>query len=356
MRAQPQVVITGSRLFSRWLADARASLAFTTYQAGKVLFIGLQPDGTLSVFERSFDRCMGLAARERTLWMATRTQMWRFEDFLEPGTQKDGYDARFVPVAGHTTGDVDVHDVHLRADKPPLFIVTRFNAIATLAQRGSFEVVWMPPFIDRVVAEDRCHLNGMAVEDDQPRFVTCVGRSNVSDGWRDHRVGGGLVIDVATGETACAGLSMPHSPRLHNGALWLVQSGTGEFGRVDLKTGRFEPVCFIPGFARGLTFVGEYAVIGMSRPRENRTFTGLPLDERLAREGAQPKCGLAVVNLETGALEHQLIIEGVVQELYDVAVLPRIIRPMALGFRNDEIAYSIRPEIAPDVADRLGRR
>lgn len=356
MTKEPSVIITGSRLFARWLSNAYASLAFTTYQADKIIFIGLQPDGGLSVFERSFDRCMGLAVRERTLWMAARTQMWRFEDFLDPGTMKDGYDARFVPVAGHTTGDVDVHDVHLRADKQPLFVVTRFNAIATLEQRGSFKVVWMPPFIDRVVAEDRCHLNGMAVESDVLRFVTCVGRSNVSDGWRDHRLRGGLLIDVASNETVCSGLSMPHSPRLYNGKLWLVQSGTGEFGHVDLATGQFEPVCFIPGFARGVSFVSNHAVIGMSLPRENRTFNGLPLNERLEKEGAKPKCGLAVVNLETGALEHQLIIEGVIQELYDVAVLPGIIRPMAFGFRTDEIAYSIRPEVAPDVAARLAEK
>ena len=175
----------------------------------------------------------------------------------------------------------------------------------------------------------------------------------MSDGWRDHRRDGGLVLDVASSEVACAGLSMPHSPRLYRGALWLLQSGTGEFGRVDLDAGRFEPLCFIPGFARGVSFVGDYAVIGMSLPRENRSFNGLALNERLEREGATPKCGLAVVNLETGALEHLLILDGVVQELYDVAVLPGVIRPMALGFRNDDIAYTIRPELSPEIAKRV---
>jgi hypothetical protein len=34
---------------------------------------------------------------------------------------------------------------------------------------------------------------------------------------------------------------------------------------------------------------------------------------------------------------HSLNIEGVVNELYDVAVLPQIRRPMAIGFRSDEI-------------------
>lgn len=136
---------------------------------------------------------------------------------------------------------------------------------------------------------------------------------------------------------------MPHSPRLHDGVLWLIQTGTGEFGRVDLATGRFEPVCFLPGFARGLAFVGHHAVIGVSRPRENRTFEGLALNERLAAAGADPRCCIAVVDLRTGDLVHQLMIEGIVQELYDVAVLPGVLRPKMLGFRTDEIRFAIRP-------------
>ena len=181
------------------------------------------------------------------------------------------------------------------------------------------------------------------MRDGRPAFVTCVAATNLAEAWREHRRDGGIVIDVASGETVASGLSMPHSPRLHRGRLWLVQSGTGEFGHVDLATGRFEPVCFLQGFARGVAFVGEHAVIGVSRPRENRTFEGLALNERLAREGVGPLCHLAVVNLATGDVEHRLVIEGVVEELYDVAVLPGVIRPMAIGFRTDEIRFLVRP-------------
>jgi uncharacterized protein (TIGR03032 family) len=340
----PKLELSGSRLFTAWLAGQKASLAFTTYQAGKLFLIGLRPDGRLSVFERTFDRCMGMGVRGGQLWMSTLFQLWRFENFLEPGETKDGYDALYVPVAGHTTGDIDIHDIHAGADGRPVFVATRFNCLATLGSRSSFRPVWRPRFIDRVAAEDRCHMNGMAVEDDTPRYVSCVSRTNVAEGWREHRREGGAVIDVASGEVAAAGLSMPHSPRLHRGALWLLQAGTGEFGRVDLATGRFEPVCFLPGFARGLTFIGDHAVIGLSRPRENRTFEGLAVNERLAREGVEPRCALCVVNLTTGDMEHRLEIEGVVQELYDVAVLPGVIRPMALGFKSEEIRFTIKVE------------
>lgn len=344
MAEDPKLVLTGSRLFSPWLAGQGASIAFTTYQAGKVFFIGTKPEGGLSIFERTFPRSMGLGVGPRgEIWLASLYQIWRFENFLDEGEAKDGYDAVYVPVAGHTTGDIDIHDIHCRGDGAPVFVATRFNCLATIAARGSFEVLWKPKFIDRLAAEDRCHLNGYAVEKGRPRYVTCVAESNVVDGWRDRRRDGGVVIDVDSGETVAGGFSMPHSPRLHGGDLWMVQSGTGEFGRVDVKTGKFEPICFLQGFARGLAFLGDHALIGVSRPRENRTFDGLALGERLEKEGVSPSCHIAAVNLKTGDIEHKLMIEGVVEELYDVAVLPGVRRPMALGFKSDEIRFAVKP-------------
>ncbi len=341
---EPKLALTGSRLFPAWLAQQKASLAFTTYQAGKVFFVGTNPDGALSIFERTFPRSMGMGlGRDGSLWMSSLYQMWRFRNFLDPGQVKDGYDAVYVPVAGHTTGDIDIHDIHTDALGAPVFAATRFNCLATITDEGSFKVRWKPPFIDRIAAEDRCHLNGFAAEDGAPKYATCVAKTNVLDGWREHRRDGGLVLDIESGEAVATGLSMPHSPRLRDGKLWLIQSGTGEFGHIDLKTGEFEAACFLQGFARGVTFLGDHAIIGVSRPRAERTFEGLALNERLSSEGVSPVCGLAVVNLTTGDIEHRLTIEGVVEELYDVVALPGIIRPMALGFKSDEIRFAVRP-------------
>lgn len=339
---EPRLDISGARLFASWLRQHDASLAFTTYQAGKLFLIGLKPDGALSVFERTFDRAMGLAVAPGRIFMGSLYQLWRLDDFLAPGETHQGHDALFVPTVGHTTGDIDIHDVEVDRDGAPVFVATRFNCLAGIAERGSFRVVWKPPFIDRIAAEDRCHLNGLAMEDGRPRYVTCVSRSNVAEGWREDRRDGGIVVDVPSGEIVAGGLSMPHSPRVHRGRLWLVQAGTGEFGAVDPASGRFEPVCFLPGFARGIDFRGDYAVIGLSRPRQEGAFSGLVLDERLAREGVGAKCAVCVVNLLTGDVEHRLDISGVVRELFDVAVIPGVRRPMALGFRTDEIRFAIR--------------
>lgn len=323
--------LVGTRLFAPWLGEARASLAFTTYQAGKLFLVGVGPDRRLTIQTRNFPRCMGLGTGPGgTLWMSSLFQLWRFENFLEPGQKRNGHDAVMVPVAGFSTGDIDIHDIHADADGRPIFVATRFNCLATLAERASFAPIWQPPFIDRLAAEDRCHLNGLAMRDGRPGFVTCVARTNLVDAWREQRTDGGVVLDVASGEPVAQGLSMPHSPRLYRGRLWLLQTGTGEFGHIDLATGRFEPVCFLQGFARGLAFIGDHAVIGVSCPREDRTFDGLALQGRLDREGVPPLCHIAVVNLTTGDIEHRLIIRGLVQELYDVVALPGIISPTAL--------------------------
>ncbi|MGH8671758.1 MAG: DUF4915 domain-containing protein [Burkholderiales bacterium] len=114
-----------------------------------------------------------------------------------------------------------------------------------------------------------------------------------------------------------------------------------DFGHVDVKRGRFEPIAFCPGYLRGLSFVGDFAVVGLSLARDNKTFSGLALDENLEKRGAEARCGLQVIDLRSGDVVHWLRIEGVVKELYDVAVLPGVQRPMALGFKTDEIRRTL---------------
>jgi uncharacterized protein (TIGR03032 family) len=180
-------------------------------------------------------------------------------------------------------------------------------------------------------------LNGLALRDGQPRYVTAASQSDVADSWRDHQLDGGCVVDISTDEVIATGLSMPHSPRWYQNKLWLLNSGTGEFGWVDLEQGKFEPLCFCPGYLRGCAFWGDFAVVATSLPRGNRTFAGLPLNDTLQAKSADPRCGLFVIDLRSGDMVHQLQLEGVVEELYDVAILPGIRRPMAIGFKTDEI-------------------
>ena len=340
-------ILLASPGFAAWLAEAGASLALSTYQAGRLMFLGLRPDGTLRGHERLLEQCQGLWTDGTTLWAAGKTHLWRFRnDLLAGATTAQGATRRFVPREARVTGRIDIHDIGLgrmgdMAQPAPIFVNTAYSCLATISDTDSFRPLWQPRFISALVPEDRCHLNGLAMDGQRPAFVTAVSRSDVADGWRERRRDGGVVLDVASGEVVATGLSMPHSPRLHGGRLWLLNAGTGEFGTIDPADGRFTPVAFCPGFARGLTFIGDHAVIGLSRPRGNHTFEGLALEQALAARDAVPRCGLLVVDTRTAQSAHWLRFEHTIDELYDVVALAGVRQAEAVGFRGEEIERAV---------------
>jgi len=343
---EPKFEITASRLFVSWLAEQNASLVFTTYQAGKLFFIGLNERGELAVFNRTLARVMGMAVHGQSLWVATLWQLWRFENALKVGERHGLMDPYYVPQVAYTTGDIDVHDVAVDAAGNPVFVSTLFSCLARPDPQFSFQPVWRPPFISKLAAEDRCHLNGLAMRDGAPGYVTCVAQSDANEGWREHRLDGGIVIDVVANEIVCSGLSMPHSPRWHGGKLWLLNAGSGEFGQVDLASGRFVPVAFCPGFLRGLSFIGNYAVVGLSAQRQNRTFSDLKLDAELVKRGVAARCAVVVIDLKRGDVVHELRLSGVIEELFDTAVIPGARHCGAVGFVSDEIRRTL--SLPPD--------
>jgi uncharacterized protein (TIGR03032 family) len=277
----------------------------------------------------------------QTLWLASAYQLWRLENPLATGENDHGFDRQFVPRVGYTTGDIDVHDLAIDPTGRAVFISTLFSCLATLDDRLNFKSLWRPNFISKLAAEDRCHLNGLAMDNGQPRYVTACSKSDVADGWRAVRRDGGVVIDLTTDQIIASGFSMPHSPRLYRDKLWLLDSGHGQFGYIDRNTGKFEPVTFCPGYARGLAFAGDFAIVGLSRPRHEKTFQGLPLDQELAKRNAQATCGLQVIDLNTGDVVHWLKCEGVVDELYDVIALNGCARPALMGFKTGDIRHNV---------------
>lgn len=345
---ESKVEITASRLFISWLAEQNTSLAFTTYQAGKIFFLGLNERGEMAVFNRNLARVMGMAVHNETIWIATLWQLWRFENVLKPGERHGAMDRYYVPQLAYTTGDIDVHDVGVDGNGEPIFVSTLFSCLARPDEKFSFKPVWKPPFVSKYAAEDRCHMNGLAMRNGTPAYVTCVAKSDANEGWREHRVNGGIVIDVKSDEIVCSGLSMPHSPRWYRDKLWLLNAGTGEFGYIDFVAGHFIPIAFCPGFLRGLSFVGDYAVVGLSKQRQNRTFSDLALDRRLAERGVSARCAVQIIDLKRGDVAHELRFDGVIEELFDTAVIPGARNCGAVGFVSDEIRRTL--SLPPDAA------
>ncbi|WP_241484139.1 TIGR03032 family protein [Ruegeria sp. ANG-R] len=317
------------------LRELGASLAFSSYQSGLLYLVGAKPEGGINIHQMGFSRPMGLHRHgDHGLSLAADAQILHLQNVLEPNERMNTlFDAAFVPRQSEFTGQLDLHDLGIDTEGRSLFVNTRYNCLARPDPRHSFREVWRPPFISALVDEDRCHLNGLAMEGGRPRYVTAVSRSDTIDGWRDRRADGGIIIDVETNDIVCEGLSMPHSPRLHEGRLWVLNSGCGELGTVEFEgdgKGRFEPQVFCPGFTRGLALHGRFAFVGLSKPRYKR-FEGLALDDRLAEADSSPWCGFQIIDLERKACVDWLRIDGAVAELYDLELLPGHLCPMAIA-------------------------
>jgi len=326
------------------LKNLNISLALSSYQSGKFYLIGQNPKGGLMINERLFEKAMGICVENNSITLATLFQIHHFENILENGQFVNStFDACFVPKVNYTTGIVDAHDVGILKNGAVVFVNTRYNCLATISKNKSFKPVWKPFFIDKIIDEDRCHLNGMAMENGVVKYVTAVSKSNTIDGWRDRRGEGGVVIDVEKNEIVCEGLSMPHSPRIYDGKLWLLNSGTGELGHVDFENKKFVPKIFLPGFGRGLSFFGKYAFVGLSKPRYER-FEGLALDQKLKDADSQAWCGIQMINLEKNNCEQWFRIDGTIGEIYDIATMPNIKCPMSVGFASNEIKTLILAE------------
>jgi uncharacterized protein (TIGR03032 family) len=323
-----------------------ASLLVSTYQANKLLAVRAGSGG-LSTLVRTFDRPMGLTAAGSRLALGTRKEVWLFRDVADiaPRVAPAGlHDSCFVPRSAHVTGDICVHELAWAEEE--LWVVnTRFSCLCTLHPDYSFVPRWRPPFVTACTAEDRCHLNGLAIVAGRPRYVTALGETDTPNGWRANKPRGGCLVEVSGGEVIGRGLSMPHSPRWHDGQLWVLESGTGRLVLVDPATGRRQRVAELPGFARGLALSGQYAFIGLSKIRRTSAMDGVPLAQR--RE--QLKCGVAVVDLRSGHVVAFLEFQTAVEEIFDVQLLPGLRFPEVIGFQQETIQHTfVVPPGIPD--------
>ena len=349
--AAVQITCHADAAFQAWIARAGGSLIISTYQAGKVAVVGW--DGArVTLLMRQFDKPLGMTIDANRMALATRNDIWIMsnaaalaDDYLP---QRRGcYDALYLPRATYHTGDLNTHDLAFAGDDL-ILVNTRFSCLSRLSRNFSFEPIWKPPFVTDLVPEDRCHLNGLALVEGRVKYVTALGATDVAGTWRQGKATGGVVMDVQSNEIVLDGLAMPHSPRWHEGKLWLLNSGAGEVLRFDPSSGRTEVVCGLPGYLRGLCFVGPYALVGLCKIREKHIFGGLPIQERCKKLLS----GVAVVDLRTGAEAGMFEFTAGCEELFEVRFLPQARRPMILNLdrpaarqamTNPECSYWLRP-------------
>jgi uncharacterized protein (TIGR03032 family) len=323
------------------------SLLVTTYQAGKVVLLRAE-NGRLNTHFRDLPAPMGVALHNNRLAVGGPWSIWEFHNVpaiarkLEPPGR---HDACFLPRLLHVTGNVLIHEMAW-VDDELWFVNTRFSCLCTRDLMHSFVPRWRPPFVTALAPEDRCHLNGLALVDGQIRYVTALGTTDTAGRWRENKKNGGVLLEVPSGAVATRGLSMPHSPRWYAGRLWILESGTGGLGIVELPAGRYQAVAELPGFTRGLDFHGPLAFVGLSQVRETAIFSGIPITEA----GRERYCGVWVVDLRSGQTVAFVRFEDQLQEIFGVQVLPGMRYPELLNDGKHELVAD--SFVLPDAALR----
>lgn len=326
-----------SALFPTVLAEIGCSLLISTYQAGQLVAVGVAGED-LSLSFRAFDRAMGVAVGPDRIVVASKGQIWSLPDHSElaPAIAPAGrYDKCWLPRSSTATGEIQCHEVAwgtTDSGEPDLWIVnTLFSCLAGLDPRYNFVPLWRPRFVTRLAAQDRCHLNGLAMRDGAPAFVTVMALSDEPGGWRNAKEGGS-VLDVASGEVVTTGLAMPHSPRWHDEELFVLNSGLGRLERVDPDQGHRVAIAAVPGYARGLALHGGLAFVGLSRIRDTAVFDETPI----AAFHDQLKCGVGIIDINTGNTIATLQFVTGVEEIFDVQISPGTRCPALAGSPDGE--------------------
>lgn len=299
----------------------RTDVTIVASHSNKLVSCGRDQAGEPSVDQVQFDRVTGLGVgADGSLHVAAQHELWRMTDAVSPGsTSPTGADRWLMCRTARFVGNVRPADLLPTADDC-WFVSVTLSAVCSLDDTLSARVRWTPPFISQIRPETRCRLTGLGSRDGVATVVTSVSTADTQGGWADHLVDGGVLVDMASGEVLAGGLSMPHSPRWHDGAWWLVQAGTGELGYVE--DGRFVGVSRLDGFARGLSISHGVALVGGSGSRWDELVKGLPVGERLAATGSRPESGVFLFDLSSGRRIGALHLDGTAREIADVVVLP----------------------------------
>jgi len=319
------------------LFKLNCTIAITTYQAGKLVFISAKDQDSVIQLPRTFAKPMGIATDpvKDKIALACKDEVMVFSNSqglaeFYPNAPKR-YDALYMPRVTYHTGPLDIHDLYFGENNELYAVNTLFSCIIKVNDDYNFTPFWKPKFIDKIVSEDRCHLNGMAMLNGKPKYATAFGTGNTHQSWRENVTTTGVIIDVETNEIILEGLGMPHSPRIYNGELYVLLSATGELIHVNVEEKSYDVVYKIEGFVRGMDLHKDYLFIGLSKLRKNSsTFAKLDFAD------AANEAGIVIIHLPTGSLAGKLTYQSSLDEIYDIHILGDKKRP--------NIMNTIRPE------------
>lgn len=316
------------------LFKKKISLIFSTYQAGTLMIIGSPEGRTLHQIPVSFKKPMGIAMQDNKLAVAGLEEVIFFSNSENiVGAMKEnpkGFDTVYVQRAAFNVGMIDVHDIQF-GDGVLWGINTRFSCICTFDINYSFRPKWKPNFIDFLAPEDRCHLNGMVMQDNLPKYVTALSKTNEKEGWRKNIMKSGILMEVPSSAIILEGLSMPHSPKFINDELYLLESGKGHLIKVDTENKSKELIFDFRRFVRGMTYFEGYLFIGASKMRTSSdTFNKLEVTEN------SNQAGIIVFDLKSKKIIGEINYKNTVEEIYDVLHFDGFIKPAIISQFQDQ--------------------
>jgi len=320
--------------FPELLIGLKCSLAISTYQTGKVVIFSAKNENELIQLPRTFHKPMGMSLHNGKWAVATNDAVVVTSN--APGlaphypANPNVYDALFVPRSSYFTGPLDLHDIHYTS-QGLIGVNTMFSTIAKIDDDFSFKPIWTPKFISEHKPEDRCHLNGLAIDPKSgtPKYVTALGQGDTHRSWKEDMLKGGVLIDIDTNEIILSELPVPHTPRIFGSDLWMLLSATGELVKVDVESGKYDIVTQLNGFVRGMDRIGDYLFIATSKLRPN---SSLFKDAPVAKGSVV--CGITAVYMPTGQPCGNITYHTSVEELYDLIVLPNMMRPNILNIEK----------------------
>jgi uncharacterized protein (TIGR03032 family) len=327
-------------------SELQQRLGFTvllgTRSIGDLHVLTAPTSGSLHFHVLNFPLCMGMAVQGNHLAVACKTDIRFYHDIVAHSQITSSiYQRCYSPRKIQFTGDLDTHELDFNGRGEALFVASKYSCIARVSDEHSFDSVWQPKFIEKLTPYDSCHLNGLCMENGELKYVSMFAPSAEPHGWQSLPFNSGQVWSAADQEPVCTGLVQPHSPRLYNGDLYILNSGAGEFGRIDLNTGHYDCIAFVGGYGRGLSFIDDYAIFGISKPRNEGYIPNFPLHDRLKSLNLVDRCQLIAVNLKSGAVIQGITFEGAAREFFDTVVIPDCRQTMILGLDEAQQSHLV---------------
>jgi len=346
------------------------SLAVTSYQTSRLFLVRSDGEKIETHFQQ-YPRPMGIYADEHRITLGIFSQVLDFkrsDDILtqiklgnldqeqkftrkvleEDKQEREAFrkdrkeeldnlkkaDALYLPRASITTGMINIHDIAW-GDEGLWVVNSTFSCLATLSPDYSFVARWKPPFISELVPEDRCHLNGMAMKNGKPKYITTFNQFDTRDSWMQENQHNGTLIDIDNNEILLDGMIMPHSPRYYRGFVYVCESGTGQVWRYNPKTKQKTELVKLQGFTRGINFYGELIFVGLSKSRNSEIKNSIPLNHMYK----ETLSGIWVINLNDGSEIGHIQFEGDLAQIYDIAIIPAASQPELLTINSHLIRH-----------------